>query len=74
MDEITPVLYWSLIKYLNNRIKNIPNPKDAINNNPNNRLTLPEDVAKAVVTIGLSNDNWMTGNVIRLDGGEDITS
>ena len=48
--------------------------KDAVNNNPNNRLTLPEDVAKAVVTLGLSDDNWMTGNIIRLDGGEDITS
>ena len=47
---------------------------DASQNNPNNRLTLPEDVAKAVATIGLSNENWMTGNVIRLDGGEDITS
>ena len=59
-------------------LRKIPGSKnmieDAVNNNPNNRLTLPEDVAKAVVTIGLSNENWMTGNVIRLDGGEDITS
>tara|TARA_X000001036_G_scaffold361145_2_gene344336 strand:+ start:5892 stop:6665 length:774 start_codon:yes stop_codon:yes gene_type:complete len=46
--------------------------KDANNGNPNKRLTLPEDVAKAVINIGLSNENWMTGNTIRLDGGEDI--
>ena len=45
---------------------------DAINSNPNQRLTLPEDIGKAVVSIGLSDENWMTGNTIRLDGGEDI--
>ena len=45
---------------------------DAINSNPNKRLTLPEDIGKAVVSIGLSDENWMTGNTIRLDGGEDI--
>ena len=45
---------------------------NANSGNPNQRLTLPEDVAKAVVNIGLSNENWMTGNTIRLDGGEDI--
>tara|TARA_B100001250_G_C19744096_1_gene764411 strand:- start:418 stop:1188 length:771 start_codon:yes stop_codon:yes gene_type:complete len=46
--------------------------EDTIKNNPNNRLTLPEDVAHAVVNIGLTNTTWMTGNTIRLDGGEDI--
>jgi len=46
--------------------------EDAINNNPNKRLTLPEDVGKIVANIGLSNDTWMTGNTIRVDGGEDI--
>ena len=45
---------------------------DAINSNPNQRLTLPEDIGKAVVNIGLSDENWMTGNTIRVDGGEDI--
>ena len=44
----------------------------AVKSNPNKRLTLPEDVAKAVANIGLSDDTWMTGNTIRLDGGEDI--
>ena len=45
---------------------------DANNGNPNKRLTLPEDIGKAVANLGLSNENWMTGNTIRLDGGEDI--
>ncbi len=45
----------------------------ALKKNPSGRLTTPEDVAKAIVA--LSNDNlyWMTGNVINVDGGEDIT-
>ena len=47
---------------------------NAINNNPHKRLTLPEDVGKIIANIGLSNDSWMTGNTIRLDGGEDITN
>ena len=45
---------------------------DAINSNPNNRITTPEDIGKYVAALGLSDDNWMTGNTIRLDGGEDI--
>lgn len=45
----------------------------AIKRNPGRRLTLPEDVAKVVRMVGLSEDSWMTGNTIRVDGGEDIT-
>lgn len=45
----------------------------ALNINPSGRVTIPEDVAKAITMIGLSEDTWMTGNVIRVDGGEDIT-
>jgi len=41
--------------------------------NPSGRLTLPEDVAAAITQIGLSENTFMTGNVIRVDGGEDIT-
>jgi NAD(P)-dependent dehydrogenase (short-subunit alcohol dehydrogenase family) len=41
--------------------------------NPSYRLTLPEDVAAAITRIGLSENTFMTGNVIRVDGGEDIT-
>ena len=40
--------------------------------NPNKRLTTPDDVAQVISLIGLSNNTWMTGNVIRVDGGEDI--
>ena len=40
--------------------------------NPSKRLTTPEDVAKVAVMIGSSYDTWMTGNTIRVDGGEDI--
>ena len=40
--------------------------------NPNKRLTTPEDVAHVASLIGLSFRTWMTGNVIRVDGAEDI--
>ena len=44
--------------------------------NPGGRLTQPEDVAKIITALAVSEihgaANWMTGNVIRLDGGEDI--
>ena len=41
--------------------------------NPGKRLTIPEDVAKTIATLGLSENSWLTGNTIRIDGGEDIT-
>ena len=31
-----------------------------------------EDIANYVTLISQSNSSWMTGNVIRIDGGEDI--
>ena len=40
--------------------------------NPRNRLTTPDDIAHVVSLIGLSHHTWMTGNVIRVDGAEDI--
>jgi len=45
----------------------------ALKLNPGNRLTLPEDVAKTIALLGLSENSWLTGNTIRVDGGEDIT-
>ena len=45
----------------------------ALNINPGKRLTVPEDVAKIISLIGLSEGSWLTGNTIRIDGGEDIT-
>ena len=40
--------------------------------NPSGRLTTPEDVASAIVALSGAGTGWMTGNVIRVDGGEDI--
>ena len=46
--------------------------KYATKHNPSGRLTLPEDIANYVALISESENSWMTGNVIRIDGGEDI--
>ncbi len=40
--------------------------------NPYHRLTCPEDVGKAIVAFARPELAWMTGNVIRVDGGEFI--
>lgn len=40
--------------------------------NPSGRLTTPDDVASALVALSGAGTGWMTGNVIRVDGGEDI--
>ena len=40
--------------------------------NPSGRLTTPEDVADAVVTLCSPHSHWITGNVINVDGGEEI--
>ena len=40
--------------------------------NPYRRLTTPEDVAGAIALLANSGADWVTGNVIGADGGEDI--
>lgn len=40
--------------------------------NPGGRLTTPEDVAKAIVVLSHPDTYWITGNVIGVDGGEEI--
>jgi NAD(P)-dependent dehydrogenase (short-subunit alcohol dehydrogenase family) len=40
--------------------------------NPAGRMTLPQDVARALVALSAEGTEWMTGNVIRIDGGEDL--
>jgi NAD(P)-dependent dehydrogenase (short-subunit alcohol dehydrogenase family) len=48
----------------------------AVKMNPGGRLTRPEDVAKIIATLAARESpgaaGWMTGNVIKIDGGEDI--
>ncbi|MGH9863432.1 MAG: enoyl-ACP reductase FabI [Candidatus Acidiferrales bacterium] len=40
--------------------------------NPHGRLTEPKDVAAAVAVLSQPGTHWITGNVIGVDGGEDI--
>ncbi len=42
----------------------------ALARNPHRRLTTPLDVAKCVSVLVSPNTYWMTGNTIRVDGGE----
>ena len=46
--------------------------EDAERLNPYRRLTTPEDVARCLVALADSKTYWMTGNTIRVDGGEDF--
>ena len=45
----------------------------AKNSNPHKRLTKPSDIADFIELLIHYNSSWMTGNIIRIDGGEDIT-
>jgi NAD(P)-dependent dehydrogenase (short-subunit alcohol dehydrogenase family) len=45
----------------------------AATRNPSGRLTTTEDVARALVALAHPDTYWITGNVIGVDGGEDIT-
>src|SRR5215472_2353014 len=44
----------------------------ALKRNPSGRLTTPEDVARAIVVLCRPGTEWITGNVIGVDGGEDV--
>jgi NAD(P)-dependent dehydrogenase (short-subunit alcohol dehydrogenase family) len=44
----------------------------ALRRNPSGRLTTPEDVARAIAVLCRPGTEWMTGNVIGVDGGEDF--
>ena len=54
----------------------IPNYEEfsakAIERNPYRRLTTVDDVARAIVVFSHPDTYWMTGNVIGVDGGEEI--
>lgn len=57
-------------------MRKIPNSdaivEDALRRNPFHRLTTPEDVAEIIVSITKQKGNWMNGNMIYADGGENI--
>jgi enoyl-[acyl-carrier-protein] reductase (NADH) len=42
--------------------------------NPSGRSTEPEDVARAIAVLSLPATQWMSGDVIGVDGGEDIVA
>lgn len=44
----------------------------ALKRNPARRLTTPDDVAEVLVALCLCEASWATGNVIKVDGGEDL--
>jgi len=45
---------------------------EALRRNPHRRMTVPEAVARAIVVLTHPDTYWITGNVIGVDGGEDI--
>lgn len=45
----------------------------ALERNPHGRLTTPEDVARCLVALSGPETAWLTGNVLRVDGGEAIS-
>jgi len=59
-------------------LQKIPNNeklvRNAIMRNPHDRLTQPEDVAACLVELARPGTYWLTGNVLRVDGGEDVSS
>lgn len=52
---------------------NIKMMETALRANPGNRLTKPQDVALIISMLVNSSIPWLTGNIIRVDGGEDIS-
>ena len=45
---------------------------EAAAQNPHGRLGTPADVARCMVALAADGTGWMTGNTIRVDGGEDF--
>lgn len=58
-------------------LKKIPGHEEliqrALAQNPSKRLTTPTDIGACIVELSRPGTYWMTGNIIRVDGGEDIT-
>jgi NAD(P)-dependent dehydrogenase (short-subunit alcohol dehydrogenase family) len=45
----------------------------ALERNPSGRLTEPDDVAACLVALSRPETRWLTGNVLRVDGGESVS-
>jgi len=45
----------------------------ALAKNPHGRLTTPADVAAAIAALSVEGTHWITGNIIGVDGGEDLS-
>ena len=41
--------------------------------NPHGRLTTPSDVADCLISLAGEGTAWLTGNVLRVDGGESVS-
>ncbi|NNJ88389.1 MAG: SDR family oxidoreductase [Eudoraea sp.] len=46
--------------------------ENALKRNPSGRITTPEDVANTVYLLSLEEAKWITGTVIKADGGESL--
>ncbi|MEB8329010.1 SDR family oxidoreductase [Flavobacteriaceae bacterium KMM 6897] len=46
--------------------------ENALKRNPSGRLTTPEDVANAVYLLTTEEAKWITGTVLKVDGGESL--
>lgn len=46
----------------------------AVARNPAGRLTTPEDIADCMIALSEPGTRWLTGNVLNVDGGEEITA
>ena len=59
-------------------LRPIPGHEELLENaarlNPGGRLTRPEDVARTVAVLALDETSWITGNIIGVDGGENLTT
>jgi len=59
-------------------LRKIPGSADMLKiaraKNPAGALTTPDDVAKAIVLLSDENAYWVSGNVIGVDGGEDVVN
>ncbi|HKJ68090.1 MAG TPA: SDR family oxidoreductase [bacterium] len=57
-------------------LRKIPGHDDmlarAAQKNPGGRLTRPEDIARVIADLSDGGNTWMTGNIIGVDGGEDV--